>query len=189
MYFKTGEFSKLTGISVRSLQYYDYLGLLNPSERDSNGFRLYSREDLQHLLAILALKFLGFDLVTIKGILNESLPVHEQLIAKKKQVVEEIENLIKVKNVIENIKEVAKTAPLELVIKLIQINRAAIYLRKRRVRKLFPRYLREKTKEYEKRIAFILLQLDAFDYDELSGICDDFLKQVRHEIPEVLTLQ
>ncbi|QQR48730.1 MerR family transcriptional regulator [bacterium] len=43
------EFSELAKISVRTLHHYDEIGLLKPSLRSSNGYRLYSEQDLLKL--------------------------------------------------------------------------------------------------------------------------------------------
>ena len=54
------DLSKLTGISVQTLHHYDRIALLKPSLRLSNGYRLYSEQDLLKLQQIIALKFFGF---------------------------------------------------------------------------------------------------------------------------------
>ena len=51
---------------MRTLRYYDNVGLLSPSARTDTGYRLYTEQDLHHLQHILALKFLGFSLEEIK---------------------------------------------------------------------------------------------------------------------------
>lgn len=60
--YRSGEFARKTGVSVRTLRYYDAIGLLSPSERTDTGYRLYADEDLRRLQQILALRFLGFPL-------------------------------------------------------------------------------------------------------------------------------
>lgn len=62
-------FSELTKVSVRTLHYYDEIGLLTPSARLPNGFRLYSEDDLLKLQQIVALKFFGFALSEIQALL------------------------------------------------------------------------------------------------------------------------
>lgn len=52
------DLSKLTGVSVQTLHHYDRIGLLKPSLRQSNGYRIYSEKDLLKLQQIIALKFL-----------------------------------------------------------------------------------------------------------------------------------
>ena len=54
--------TKLTGVSARTLQYYDEIGLLKPSELTASGYRLYDDEALQTLQQILFFKELGFKL-------------------------------------------------------------------------------------------------------------------------------
>ena len=56
------ELSNLTHISVQTLYYYDRIGLLKPSIRLSNGYRLYSEKDLSKLQQIISLKFFGFEI-------------------------------------------------------------------------------------------------------------------------------
>lgn len=75
--------AKLTGISIRTLQYYDEIGLLNPSELTSSGYRLYNDEALQTLQQILFFKELGFQLKEIKEILE--MPDFDRIAAFKKQ--------------------------------------------------------------------------------------------------------
>ena len=63
--------AELTGISTRTLQYYDEIGLLKPSELTQSGYRLYNDEALQKLQQILFFKELGFKLKEIKEILEK----------------------------------------------------------------------------------------------------------------------
>jgi DNA-binding transcriptional MerR regulator len=60
----------MTAVSVRTLRFYDRLGLLVPSGRTEAGYRLYRDADLARLQQILALKFLGFTLAEIKVFLG-----------------------------------------------------------------------------------------------------------------------
>lgn len=75
--------AKLTGISTRTLQYYDEIGLLKPSELTQSGYRLYDDEALQTLQQILFFKELGFKLKDIRTILND--PDFDRIAAFKKQ--------------------------------------------------------------------------------------------------------
>lgn len=75
--------AKLTGISTRTLQYYDEIGLLKPSELTQSGYRLYDDEALQTLQQILFFKELGFKLKEIRMILND--PDFDRIAAFKKQ--------------------------------------------------------------------------------------------------------
>ncbi|MCW8397488.1 NADPH-dependent 7-cyano-7-deazaguanine reductase QueF [Legionella sp. PATHC038] len=69
-YYQIKEISQMTSLTVRSLQYYDEIGLLKPTKRLANGYRLYSEMDLMRLQQITTLKFLGFSLSTIKRIME-----------------------------------------------------------------------------------------------------------------------
>ncbi len=64
------EVSKLTGISVRTLQYYDKIGLFPPAEYTEAGYRLYDEESLARLQMILLFRELEFPLKDIKGIID-----------------------------------------------------------------------------------------------------------------------
>lgn len=65
-YMTVGEVAKKTGVTVRTLQYYDKEGLLTPSSESAGGRRLYTDKDLVMLHQIISLKSLGFSLDDIK---------------------------------------------------------------------------------------------------------------------------
>lgn len=65
------EVSKMAGISVRTLQYYDKISLLNPTSYSSAGYRSYSDKDLEKLQHILLFRALEFPLKSIKEIINK----------------------------------------------------------------------------------------------------------------------
>lgn len=67
---KVGEVAASTGVSVRTLHHYDRIGLLRPSGRSAGDYRLYGDEDLLRLQQILTLRFLGFPLKQIDGLLD-----------------------------------------------------------------------------------------------------------------------
>ena len=75
--------AKLTGVSIRTLQYYDEIGLLKPSELTAAGYRMYDDGALQTLQQILFFKELGFPLREIKVILKK--PDFDRIAAFKKQ--------------------------------------------------------------------------------------------------------
>lgn len=75
--------AKLTGISVRTLQYYDQIDLLKPSKLTESGYRMYDEDALQTLQQILFFRELGFPLKEIKQILNK--PDFDRIHAFKKQ--------------------------------------------------------------------------------------------------------
>ena len=66
------EFSRRTGVTVRTLHHYDRLGLLEPAGRTAVGYRLYGEAELVRLQQIVTLKFIGCSLGEIKAILAGS---------------------------------------------------------------------------------------------------------------------
>ena len=70
--YTIGRLSKHTGVTVRTLDYYDEIGLMKPSSKTEGGHRLYSEVDVLRLERILALKYMGFSLEQIKDILENS---------------------------------------------------------------------------------------------------------------------
>lgn len=68
-YYKISEISKLYGIGVDSLRYYERLGLLQP-RRDANGYRLYGLKDIYKLNLIRDLRQLDFSMAQIKEYLD-----------------------------------------------------------------------------------------------------------------------
>ena len=62
------EVSKLSGISVRTLHYYDQIGLLHPDQVSEAGYRLYGQASLERLQQILLFRQLEFPLKEIKDI-------------------------------------------------------------------------------------------------------------------------
>ncbi|MBO0780201.1 MAG: MerR family transcriptional regulator [Ktedonobacteraceae bacterium] len=72
--FKIREFSQLGQVSVKTLRYYDQLGLLKPAQIDPcTGYRYYTAEQLFRLNRILAFKELGFTLEQIVQLLDEQI--------------------------------------------------------------------------------------------------------------------
>ncbi|EGG34815.1 MerR family transcriptional regulator [Paenibacillus sp. HGF5] len=69
-HWKVGDLAKLTGLTVRTLRFYDQIGLFSPSGQTESGHRLYNESDLSRLHQILSLKELGLSLEEIKSALN-----------------------------------------------------------------------------------------------------------------------
>ena len=92
------EVSKLTGVSIRTLHYYDTIGLLQPTTTTEAGYRLYDDTALERLQNIMLFRELEFPLKEIKQILDspdfdrkKALEQQIQLLTLKK---EHLENLI-----------------------------------------------------------------------------------------------
>ncbi len=96
--FTVNEVSKLAGVSVRTLHYYDKIDLLKPAKVKDSGYRLYGDSELERLQQILLFRELEFPLKEIKEILdspnfdrNEALRQQIELLTLRK---EHLENLI-----------------------------------------------------------------------------------------------
>lgn len=92
------EVSKLAGVSVRTLQYYDKIGLLHPSAYSDAGYRLYAEPDLERLQQILLFRELAFPLKDIKEIMEspdfDTTKALDQQITLLKLKKDHLENLI-----------------------------------------------------------------------------------------------
>ena len=92
------EFAELTGVSVRTLHYYDEIGLLKPSEVDAqNGYRFYDEKTLERMQEILFYRELDFSLKTIAEILSspdynkhQALSRQRKLLLSKKERLEQL---------------------------------------------------------------------------------------------------
>ena len=98
---KVSEVAKLTGVTVRTLHYYDEIGLLKPSNVTEAGYRLYSTADLQKLQQILFFRELDFPLEEIREILANpgydreyALRSHRQLLLKKREHLDGLISLV-----------------------------------------------------------------------------------------------
>lgn len=95
--YTVGDFSKMTHTSIRTLYYYDEIGLLKPAKHPDSGYRIYDDEDIMKLHKIAVLKFLGYNLEQIREMMNEpsfgpglrdSLQVQKMELEKKKERIE-----------------------------------------------------------------------------------------------------
>lgn len=89
---RVSEVAKLTGVTVRTLHYYDEIGLLKPSQVTESGYRLYSDGDLELLQQILFFRELDFSLGDIRKIMGNpaydretALRNHRQLLLQKRR--------------------------------------------------------------------------------------------------------
>lgn len=87
--YHTGQFAVKASVSVRTLRYYDSVGLLSPTEYTEAGYRLYTDGDLSRLQQILALKFLGFSLEEIRYCLRTGPTSLQESLAQQKAMMRE----------------------------------------------------------------------------------------------------
>ena len=91
----------IAGISVRTLHYYDEIGLLKPQYRHDNGYRYYGVEEVMLLQQIMFFRELGFSLDEIRTIISspdfdvsEALEQHRDLLLKKDERLRELINTV-----------------------------------------------------------------------------------------------
>lgn len=97
------ELSLLTSVSVRTLHHYDRIGLLKPSLRLDNGYRVYSEVDLLKLQRIIALKFFGFSLNEIKLLLKNERDALQPLRQQVRFLQDKAEALLSARDVLQKI--------------------------------------------------------------------------------------
>ncbi len=103
MEYTVQKLGRLSGVSTRTLRYYDELGLLKPARLSSSGYRIYGGPEVDRLQQILFYRELGFPLETIRDILKapdfkpaKALQAHRQnLIEKRAQLDSLIANVEK----------------------------------------------------------------------------------------------
>ena len=95
--YSIGEFAKKTGMTIRTLHYYDEIDLLKPSFISTTGRRFYSDENIIQLQKIVSLKFLGYPLEKIHALihlkewdLKESLEFQKQEMLQKKEQLQQV---------------------------------------------------------------------------------------------------
>ena len=98
---KISEVAKLTGVTVRTLHYYDEIGLLKPGKVAESGYRLYSYADLEKLQQILFFRELDFPLRDIQEIMlnpeydrQRALQSHRQLLLEKRKHIDGLISLV-----------------------------------------------------------------------------------------------
>jgi DNA-binding transcriptional MerR regulator len=69
-HMQIGEVAERTGLSLRTIRYYEEVGLVAPSARTSGGFRLYSETDVARLRLVRRMKPLDFSLEEMKDVLS-----------------------------------------------------------------------------------------------------------------------
>lgn len=102
--FLIGELSKLFGVGVDSIRYYEEVGILQPKRNPNNNYRLYTVEDVRKIVLIRELLNLNFSTEQIKEFtMNRSVDKTMQLLEKELQIVnEQILSLYETKTNLQN---------------------------------------------------------------------------------------
>ena len=130
---RIGDFSKLSRVSVKTLRYYDEMGLLKPVSVDAfTGYRLYEYSQLSVLHRILALKDLGFSLEEIGRLLDDGLSVEQmrgmlklRQIEARQRLREEAERLERIESQLRQIEQEEVMSKYDVVIKSAEEIRVA----------------------------------------------------------------
>ena len=98
---KINEVAQISGVSIRTLRYYDEIGLLSPSKDELSKYRIYKEKDIETLQQILFYRELKYSLTEIKEILTDetydllkSLTTQKEQLLKKQKRLEQIIYLI-----------------------------------------------------------------------------------------------
>lgn len=127
--YSTGEFAKIAGVTLRTIRYYDKIGLLKPTMILDNGYRRYCNKDLITLQKILTLKELGFSLEEIFPLIQDddidsfkkSIQLQTTLINQKIQKLVNLKESLKATEKLLNKNNIAWDKIIELI-KLSSIN-------------------------------------------------------------------
>jgi DNA-binding transcriptional MerR regulator len=127
MMIRIGDFSILSRVTVKTLRYYDEVGLLKPAHVDNTtGYRYYTYNQLPRLNRILALKDLGFSLEEIGKLLSDDLTaeqMHGMLKLREaeinRQVLDETERLARVETRLRQIEREEVVSKYDVVIKKV----------------------------------------------------------------------
>ncbi|ADU29328.1 MerR family transcriptional regulator [Evansella cellulosilytica] len=84
-----GQFAKIVGSTVRTLRYYDKIGLLTPKKLNKNGRKIYTKLDWETFQQIVILKHLGLTLNEIKELMTKQKFNNRELLQVQKQLIEE----------------------------------------------------------------------------------------------------
>jgi DNA-binding transcriptional MerR regulator len=134
--YKVREFADLAGVTVRTLHHYDRIALLKP-KRSHSGYRLYALTDLERLVQITALKFLGIPLHEIKVLLEASpLSLSESLRLQHRALKEKRDLITRAIHAIEEAERLVQTdqptdaSALRKIIEVIEMQPEAQFMRR-----------------------------------------------------------
>ncbi|MFW6034107.1 MAG: MerR family transcriptional regulator [bacterium] len=86
-----GEVAERTGLSLRTIRYYEEVGLVRPSARTKGGFRLYTEPDVARLNLVKRMKPLGFSLDETRDLLAALDALDETVVNRRADLVERLE--------------------------------------------------------------------------------------------------
>lgn len=99
--YTIGEVAKLTDSNVRTVRYYDEIGLLKPAEVTSGRYRLYTTEEIWRLKLILTLRYLGFGMNEIRNLISGEKSVAKVINWQIEALNAQIRTLTNIKEILE----------------------------------------------------------------------------------------
>ncbi len=89
--FSVGDLAKKLKINKETIRYYEKIGLLSKPKKDNNGYRIYTKKDIDKIKIILIIKSFGFSLKEIEIIFSQ---IYNNVIGKD---IESIKNIVQYK--------------------------------------------------------------------------------------------
>lgn len=145
------ELAKLSGVSVRTLRYYDEIDLLPPKVRMANGRSLYGIKELIYLTQIITFKEFGFSLTKIKSTIYDK-PVYKlsRFIAQKKILNKELDRLKASLQMIESMIRFYQEKPmLEMTPEQVETHFEQLKSKKEYAKYFDEAFMEEKTKQLQ----------------------------------------
>ncbi|GAA0366135.1 MerR family transcriptional regulator [Bacillus horti] len=167
--WKVGELADLTGLSIRTLRYYDQIGLFTPSKYTDAGHRRYTHNDLEKLHQILVLKQMGLSLDNIQELIKRDkkqsvMDVIETQMKRVQSEIEEQEHLLRqlksIKNELSHNK-VVSVKELTSLFELMKLNRSKYFTEEQldELKAFYESLEKDAMGDFEKEFTQLLFQL------------------------------
>lgn len=125
-YYNVSEIARLSGVTKRTIQFYDKKGILKPSYINEHGYRFYSDNDFLKLQKILSLKYIGLSLNDIKTIMvsESDINIKDSLNMQKKLIEKKITELKQISKTLDDIleKDLIKLEEITLLSHMFSLN-------------------------------------------------------------------
>lgn len=119
--YTAGEIARLAGVSLKTIRFYDAKGLLKPVAHSEAGYRYYNKTSIAALQKILMLKYLGFSLQQIEGLMKDEdeMSFEEQLSRQKELLIQRKKQLDELVETIEIMEKGDETRRWDYLIRLL----------------------------------------------------------------------
>ena len=139
-HWKVGEIAKLTGLTIRTLRYYDQIGLFSPSDQTDSGHRLYTESDISRLHQILSLKELGLALEEIKTLLARKYCSPIEIVSL--QVTRLTENIKSQQKLLEELEHVSELMQMRTPLTVVDFTKVLVMMKKSHDKYFYERQLK-----------------------------------------------